>query len=291
MEGHESSLGVRPAPHLARTTLKSSFDSFHRSVFRRHRGHGAALAVFVVAWLAAPPHTGAQALNEALNVRTAANEKSAASQRRINNIADQTDELLQQYREELQQVEALRVYNDQLAKLLASQEAETKSLRTQIESVTVIGREVTPLMLRMVQSLEEFVALDVPFLPDERRKRVANLKELMDRADVSNAEKYRRILEAYQIENDFGRTIEAYRGSLEANAGTTTVDFLRVGRVVLLYQTLDGAKVGVWSQADGAWQPLDGGYRPAIRQGLRIARKQAAPDLLRLPVPAAEDAR
>ena len=113
----------------------------------------------------------------------------------------------------------------------------------------------------------------------------------LDRADVNNAEKYRRILEAYQIENDFGRTIEAYRGSLEGDGETRTVNFLRFGRVALLYQTLDGREVGAWSQADRAWQTLDGSYRPAIRQGLRIARKQAAPDLLRLPVPAAEDVR
>jgi len=169
--------------------------------------------------------------------------------------------------------------------------AEKDSLRNQIESVTVIGREVTGLMLRMVESLDQFVDFDVPFLPDERRERVERLKVLMDRADVTNAEKYRRILEAYQIENDFGRTIEAYRGSLEGDGDTRTVDFLRVGRVALIYQTLDGKKVGVWSQSDQSWQPLDGSYRPAVRQGLRIARKQAAPDLLRLPIPTAEDAR
>jgi hypothetical protein len=226
-----------------------------------------------------------------MGVRIAANESGAASQDRIDGIADQTDELARQYREELQQIEALRIYNGQLAKLLTSQEEETASLREQIENVTVIGREVTPLMLRMVESLEEFVALDVPFLLEERRERVANLKALMDRADVTNAEKYRRIVEAYQIENDFGRTLEAYRGNLEAGGETKTVDYLRVGRVALIYQTLDGKEIGAWDGAGGGWQTLDGGYRAAVRQGLRIARKQAAPDLLRLPVPAAEDAR
>jgi hypothetical protein len=252
---------------------------------------GAALAVFAAAWLVAPSPVRADALNEALDVRQQVTEVSAASQGRIDRIADQTDELLREYREELQQIEALRVYNDQVARLLASQEAEKESLREQLENVTVIGREVTPLMLRMVESLEEFVELDVPFLLDERRERIERLKALMDRADVTNAEKYRRILEAYQIENEFGRTIEAYRGSLEGDGETRTLDFLRVGRVSLIYQTLDGREVGAWSQADGTWQTLDGSYRPAIRQGLRIARKQAAPDLLRLPIPAAEDAR
>jgi hypothetical protein len=150
---------------------------------------------------------------------------------------------------------------------------------------------VTPLMLAMVDAIETFVDRDVPFLLDERRDRVGRLRELMDRADVTNAEKYRRIMEAYQIENDFGRTIEAYRGSLEGGAETRTVNFLRIGRVTLLYQTLDGTEVGAWNKDNAAWEVLDGSYRPAVRQGLRIARKQAAPDLLRLPVPAAEDAQ
>jgi DNA repair exonuclease SbcCD ATPase subunit len=271
--------------------LKNTLERIRRHVSRRHGRCGAALAACAAVWLAAPPLVGAQALERALDLRTKANETGAASQDRIDRAADETDDLLRQYREETQQIEALRVYNAQLEKLLASQEEETASLREQIENVTVISREVTPLMLRMVESLEDFVALDVPFLLEERRERVANLKALMDRADVTDAEKYRRILEAYQIENDFGRTIEAYRGSLEAGGDAKTVDFLRVGRIALLYQTLDGKEIGAWNEAGGAWQALDGGYRPAIRQGLRIARKQAAPDLLRLPVPAAEDAR
>jgi len=239
----------------------------------------------------APPSAEAQALKEAIEVRNQANEAGASSQDRIDRIADQTDELLRKYREELQQIEALRVYNRQLEKLLESQQQEQASLREQLDNVTVVGREVTPLMLQMVDSLDQFVGLDIPFLLEERRERVAGLKELMDRADVTDAERYRRILEAYQIENDFGRTIEAYRGSLEGEGEGRTVDFLRVGRVALLYQTLDGREVGAWNQSERTWQQLDGSFRPAIRQGLRIARKQAAPDLLRLPVPAAEDAR
>ena len=106
----------------------------------------------------------------------------------------------------------------------------------------------------------------------------------MDRADVTNAEKYRRIVEAYQIENDYGRTIEAYRGTLDNGK---TVDFLRVGRIALVYQTLDGEETGVWDQGAQDWVELDDSYRTSIKQGLKIARKQSAPDLIELPLPAA----
>ena len=112
----------------------------------------------------------------------------------------------------------------------------------------------------------------------------------MSRADVSNAEKYRAIMEAYQIENEYGRSIEAYRSTIESDGETKTVDFLRFGRIALVYQTLDGSESRVWDQQQRAWVPLDDSYRTSIRDGLRIARRQSAPDLIRLPLPAAQDA-
>jgi hypothetical protein len=145
-------------------------------------------------------------------------------------------------------------------------------------------------MLRMIDAIETFVALDLPFLIEERTERIAELRKLMTRADVTDAEKYRQIMEAYQIENEYGRTIESYRGVVELGGRETTVDFLRFGRIALVYQSLDQADSGVWNQETRSWDPLDSSYRSAIRQGLRIARKQAAPDLIRLPLPAATSA-
>jgi len=117
------------------------------------------------------------------------------------------------------------------------------------------------------------------------------LREIMERADVSLSEKYRRLMEAYQIENEFGRTIEAYRGELDQEGDTRTVDFLRIGRVALLYQTLDAAETRVWGEEQKTWIDLGDDYRSPVRQGLRMARKQIAPDLLLVPIAAAEDAK
>jgi hypothetical protein len=140
----------------------------------------------------------------------------------------------------------------------------------------------------MLDSLEAFVELDLPFLPEERSRRVEGLGEMMARSDVTVAEKYRRILEAYQVENEYGRTIEAYQGSVEIDGESRTVDFLRIGRLVLLYQTLDGEDTGMWDATAENWVELGGRYRQPVRQGLRMARKQAAPDLIAVPVPVAE---
>jgi hypothetical protein len=207
------------------------------------------------------------------------------SQSRIDALSEETDKMLAEYRTRLKQIDALRIYNSQMEQLIASQDMEMASLRRQIDDVEVVGRGVTPLMLKMIDGLDAFVKLDIPFLKEERSRRLANLRDLMGRADVTNAEKYRRILEAYQIENDYGRTIEAYRGTLPDGR---TVDFLRVGRIALIYQSLDADEAAVWDPAESQWIELDSSYRMAIKQGLRIARKQSAPDLIRLPLPAAQ---
>ena len=130
----------------------------------------------------------------------------------------------------------------------------------------------------------------MPFLLEERRARVAFLRELMDRADVTVAEKYRRLLEAYQIENDYGRAVDAYRGPLELDGQVLTVDFLKVGRVAFGYLTLDSARAGIWDREAGAWVEVDGEYRRSIRAGLAMANKQASFDLLTLPVAAPVEA-
>jgi septal ring factor EnvC (AmiA/AmiB activator) len=227
-------------------------------------------------------------LDRVVAQRIEGNQAGTQSQVQIDKLSDETDKLAAEYRSVLQQIDALRIYNRQVEELIVAQEEEVASLRDQIDDVELVGRQVIPLMLEMVAALDSFVELDVPFLPEERSSRIAALHELLGRADVTDAERFRRILEAYQVENEYGRTIEAYSGELELEGKSRTVDFLRVGRVVFIYRTRDGAEVGAWDQKARAWETLSSDYHGAVLQGLRIARKQAAPDLLRLPVPAAE---
>ena len=241
----------------------------------------------------AQPDTPKQptALEALVDVRSVGNDGAAEAQQEIDKISDETDSLLSQYRTALKQIDSLDLYNQQMRELLVAQDVEYASLADQLDRVEEVGRSVTPLMIRMIDSIEKFVELDVPFLIKERKDRVAGLRKLMARADVTTSEKYRQIMSAYQIENEYGRTIEAYRDGLMLDDRETTVDFLRFGRIALVYQSLDESKYGVWDQETRSWIPLDSDYRSAIRQGLRVARKASAPDLISLPLRAAIDAR
>lgn len=237
------------------------------------------------------PSPPVPAVDAAVQAAQAGNQAAAQAQALIEKLSDDTDALAAEYRKALQEKQSLAVYNKQLEQLLASQDKEIAALERQIGEVDVVQRQITPLMLRMIDTLDQFVQLDTPFLPEERANRVAGLREMMGRADVAVSEKYRRLMEAYQVENEYGRTIEAYRGTLQADGGDRTVDFLRIGRIGLMYQTLDGNETGFWNRQAQRWEPLPDDYRSPVKQGLQIARKQIAPDLVRIPVAAPEVAQ
>jgi hypothetical protein len=210
-----------------------------------------------------------------------------ASQKKIDKLSDETQTLLMKYRQTLKQIENAKVYNDQLRKIINTQNEEKVSIATQIEELKETNQGIVPLMVSMVENMDKFVALDVPFLPEERSKRIGDLNGLLSRADISTSEKFRQILEAYQIENEYGRTIEAYRGIKEKDGKEMTVDYLRIGRVALMYQSLDGKESAVWNSQSKAWEELGSEYKKSIQSGLKMARKQTAPQLVKLPIAAA----
>lgn len=227
-------------------------------------------------------------VDDSVAVQSAINDSAAASQKKIDKVSDKTSDALQSYRAAVQRAESLEIYNAQLQRLVASQTQEMLSIREQTEEIDTIETGVLPLMVKMVATLEKLVDADAPFLLNERRKRVTELTSMIDRADISIGEKYRRIMEAYSIEVDYGRTIEAYGGEIVKDSQPISVDFLRIGRVGLYYQTLDGLQSGVWDKSIEQWQLLTGDYRRPVRDGLRVARKQAPPELLILPVSSPE---
>ena len=237
------------------------------------------------------PAAWAQALQSNIQEVQTAQAEGVAAQERINQIDDQTAQLESEYKAVLQQLDTLRQYNAQLEGLVNAQEAEIVVIQRDIDRVTTIDREVVPLMLQMVDSLDDYVEMDVPFLIDERRNRVANLRRLMQRADASAAEKFRRVLEAYQIENEYGRTIEGIRGNVQRDGRSLTVDFLRVGRVALYYKTLDDSEIARWNKASKNWETIDSGFVAPVKAALAIAREQSAPDLLLLPLDTPENAQ
>jgi hypothetical protein len=232
---------------------------------------------------------GAQ-LQEALTAQVQTDQDAARSQATIDQTRERTQDAAGRYAQAVADAESLERFNRQLEEQVRSQETEIASIESQLVDIETTQREVQPLMQQMVDTLGRFIELDVPFLLEERTARVRNLQDLMPRADVPISEKYRLILEAYQIELEYGRTLEAYEGRLGTGADARTVEFARLGRVSLMYRTLDGSETGYWDANQKTWV-VDASYGEAVEEALRVARGDGAPDLLTVPVPAPQEVR
>ena len=216
-------------------------------------------------------------------------EKQNRSQQRVDELSEEERRLRQEYRAVLRDQEGLRAYNKQLERQIELQEEELQTLDASYAQATTVDRQTLPLMLRMLDTLERFIAADLPFLPKERAERIEFVSDAIDRVDVTVAEKFRQVLEAYEVELEYGNTIEAYTGTAEIRGEELEVDFLRVGRIALFYQTLDRSETGRWSEEEQAWVQLGRSYRNRVRDAIRVARGLTAPNLLTLPVPTPED--
>jgi hypothetical protein len=245
------------------------------------------MVVLVPAAFAGP--AGAQ-LQEALTAQVQADQAAAQSQNTVNELRERTQDAAARAAQSNAEAESLERFNRQLEEQVRDQEREVASIESQLVDIETTQREVQPLMLQMVDTLARFIELDVPFQLEERTRRVENLKALMPRADVAISEKYRLILEAYQIELDYGQTLEAYEGRLGTGPDARTVVFAQLGRVSLMYRTLDGSETGYWDANQRTWV-VDNSYAQAIEKAIRVANGDDNADLLTVPVPAPQEVR
>ena len=226
----------------------------------------------------------ANPVTESVAVSTKSIEKSGLTQEQIVKLDETTRILLADYQSTTKEFESLKLYNDQVQKIINSQLEEIENIILKIDELDKTNQRIVPLMLKMIEGLENFILLDLPFLMTERTTRVFNLKETMDRGDISTSEKFRLITEAYKTELEYGRTIETYRDNILIDGVETSADFLRVGRIALTYLTVDGNKGGYWDTQTSSYMKASSSIRRATGDALKIASKQAPPALIKIPL-------
>lgn len=251
---------------------------------------GMALATTMAVLFMAASAT-AQSISTAFQDSQQAAESTRESQEEINEIDSRIQELLGNYRANLKQLEQLNRYNESQRRQVEAQRDEIESLTQDINNIASLQRAVQPLMEDMVDAVARVVDADLPFLMEEREARVSRLQNLMDDPSQSPAQRYRLIVEAYQIESEYGRTVEAYRGDIETDGRLyEDVDILRIGRTLLVFKTDDNEVLKRYDQDAGQWVDLDPSYLPDVRTAMRVAREQIPPELLFIPVTAPVDA-
>ena len=233
----------------------------------------------------------AQTVDDVLVADAKRLQLAQASQERINERVQGTRTITDQYRAINKEIDGLKVYNRLMSAQVQGQEATLEDIKISMDQVDVINRQIFPLMERMIDGLEQSVSLDIPFLLEERINRIGVLKDTLSRSDVSVAEKFRKVMEAYQIELDYGSSAEFYKQSLNLGEdyGVRDYNMLRIGRIGLYFQSDNSDITGMWDVNVGDWV-IDDDHRNEIRKGLRMARQLIAPELMLIPLPAAEEA-
>ncbi len=234
---------------------------------------------------------GTDTLQEALQTQLRIQQEAVATQQQVEQLDDEQQRLLQAYQQVLQQSEQLQAQNAQLQRMIDKQNSEHSRLQQQILQLDSTRSELAPLLEQMLKVLEEFVRLDLPFLPQERQQRLQALRDAQDDPALSLADKYQRLWQAYQVEMGYGHSLESYSATLHAESATggQLVNFLRLGRVALYYLSLDGTQAAIWDATAQQWQALAPEYRATVRTAIRITKGQANAQLLLLPLPAAQE--
>ena len=206
---------------------------------------------------------------------------SANSQEKIDQTERQTDKIVNEYKVVSKQVEGLKLYNAQKRIQIQAQLDLMDKLDEQLVQVVVMQRQIPPLAQKMLDTLETFIKLDTPFRSEERRTRVDLVRSSLAKPKVTASEQVRQVLEAYNIEAEYGRKIDTYEDKL---ADGTVVNILVIGRIGMFYQTKDERTSGRWDNETGTWEELSGSYTKPIRDGIRMAKKLAPTDMLLMPV-------
>ena len=171
--------------------------------------------------------------------------------------------------------------------MVDDQIANVASLQKQIDSIDDFKQGVVPLMYKMIDTLDKFVELDVPMNIDRRKERVAKLREIMTDSNVTTSEQFRLVLEAYEIEASYGGIFDAYQGEITVGGRTLTADFVHMGRVAFVAQSLDAKNSWLWNNNTRAWEELGDEYIKPVSTAIQMARKQIPMALAKLPVFAA----
>lgn len=222
-------------------------------------------------------------LEQALSTAQQSTRNSQQAQKQVDAADDRASSAKREYVAVLQQKDNVELFVKQQDIYLQSQQGELDSLRFQLGTVEQIKQGMAPMMLRMVVELEDAVRADLPFRMDERLSRIERVKAYMADPDVSPAEQYRQILNAYKIEVNYGMGIDSYEGAHPTDAGQY-VNFLRYGRLSLMYMTKDESEIGRYNMESGEWDVLDGAEAISVRRAIRVALGEAAPEMLSAPV-------
>ena len=211
-------------------------------------------------------------------------EHLAKNQELIESINIEIERATTEHEENLEEIDSLTKYNANLSEQIKSQQKQIEIARNSISKIIETERKIPKLFLDMIEDLEKSVEKSLPFQKVIRINQIKDLSALIKQPGISIAEKFQKILAAYERENRYGKTIEAYNETITIGNEDLRAEILRVGRLALFYSTFSKERIGMWNESKKAWTELK---RPLFKQNihtaLSIAKNQEPPKLITLP--------
>lgn len=226
----------------------------------------------------------AASLEQNLRIEGQTNQAGQHSQRIVDKLSRETQNMLREYQNLMQKGDYQNAYNAELKQRLEEQSEEIDSLKKQLADVQITRLHIMPFLRDQTAALKQFIELDLPFEQEARLASIQRLEAMLASSKVSLSEKFRRVMQAWQTESDYSYQLQSYRDTVQWQGESLSVNFLRVGRLALYFQSLDGKVSAYWQTASKQWQAIDDQYHGAIQQALRVADKQLPPQLLALPI-------
>lgn len=223
-------------------------------------------------------------VDSALDTQVDASLSSVSAQRDVEKLDAEAKVLYYQFKDVVSEYEGLRRYDNQLEKVVSSQEEEILGILQQIDSLDNVNKEILPFLKTIIDSLRKFISVDTPFLLESRLARVNELDSTILRSNVTTAEKFRKVFEAYQLEATFGNTIETYPGFIEIDNENLSVDYFRLGRLGWYYRSPNGDETGYWDKEAEQWVDKGNKLNDQIKAALDIANRQSPPNFINLPI-------
>ena len=222
-------------------------------------------------------------LDTALQTARQSTQAGAQAQAQIDTLADQADSAEREYLAIREQIESQEVFLQQQRVFLRSQENELTSLQRQLERVENIERDLTPMLLEMFVALEAFIQSDLPFQMDDRLGRLADIQVTLGDPLIPPAEKYRLLLNAYEIESAYGRSLRHYTEEVDVDGVPEQAEMLQIGRVVLIRRI--GSNLDMITKDDPNWRPVPSSMANDVLRASRIAQELTTPDVFPAPLP------
>lgn len=209
-------------------------------------------------------------------------QKRQETQKKTADWNAQKERLKNRYVQVKEDLDLLSVEQQHLQEIVAKQDAYIERTTRKVHEMEKIRQQLVPFLHEVITRMEETIAADLPFLLQERRNRIATLKDIVQDPEVPLSEKMRRVFEGLRVEMDYGKSVETTREEITWQGQRRMVQVLRIGRTALLMQSLDKKEIGMF---DGnAWVPVPDKYRGEIKKGLEITQRQRPVDFINLPL-------